>query len=154
MNLTALDVARAYAGVKERAGEADHPLIQWWLSLCAFGPDAHDEVAWCSAFVNGVVHVFDKRVPRSGSAAARSWLRVGTRVDLVDARPGWDVVIFKRGLGAQPGVDVLAAPGHVAFFVANSPGQVMVLGGNQGDAVTQAIFPVERVLAVQRLLAD
>lgn len=154
MNLTALDVARAYLGLKERAGDADHPAIQWWLSLCAFGFDAHDETAWCSAFVNGVVHTFDRRVPRSGSAAARSWLKVGRRVALADARPGWDVVIFQRGSGPQPGVGVLAAPGHVAFFVAQSAGHVLVLGGNQGDAVTQDFFPVERVLAVQRLFEE
>lgn len=152
MNLTALDVARAYLGVHERAGELDNPLIQHWLTLCAFDEDAHDEIAWCSAFANGVVNVFGGRVQRSGSAMARSWLRIGQRVALTDARPGWDVVIFKRGDGPQPGVEVLDAPGHVAFFVARlEDGSVLVLGGNQSDRVSYAAYPAGRVLAVQRL---
>ena len=82
---------------------------------------------------------------------ARSWLRVGTRVPLEEARPGWDVVIFSRGVLPQPGVEVIDAPGHVGFFVARLGTQVVVLGGNQNDQVCYAAFPEDRVLAVQRL---
>jgi uncharacterized protein (TIGR02594 family) len=152
MNLTLLDVARVYLGVHEGAGSLDNPLVLHWLSLCAV-EDPHDEVPWCSAFINGAVEVFGGRVPRSGSAAARSWLRVGRRVPLVEAAPGWDVVVMTRGAGSQPGVSVLAAPGHVALFVSYSPadGAVRVLGGNQSDSVSFATYPADRVLAVQRI---
>ncbi len=48
LNLTALDVARAYLGAHERAGELDNPLILSWLELCAI-EDPQDEIPWCSA---------------------------------------------------------------------------------------------------------
>ncbi len=151
MDLNGLDVARSYLGAHERAGALDNPLILSWLELCTID-DPHDEIAWCSAFVNGVIRTFDGRVQRSGSALARSWLGVGKRVALSDARPGWDVVIFKRGDGEQPGVENMTAPGHVAFFVARlEDGTVLVLGGNQSDKVSYARLPEDRVLAVQRL---
>lgn len=153
LQLTALDAAQSYLGVRERTA-GDTAYVVAWLSDCAL-EDAHDEVPWCSAFVNGVVRIFGGRVPRSGSASARSWLRVGRRVSLDDARPGWDVVIFNRGDGPQPGPEVVAAPGHVAFFVrrAGPPAGrfVSVLGGNQAGSVSYATFPEARVLAVQRL---
>jgi len=70
---------------------------------------------------------------------------------LREPRPG-DVVIFKRGNGPQPGPEVLAAPGHVAFFIEWVPGGfVRVLGGNQGDQVSLAVFPVESILGIREI---
>ena len=149
--VTAFTRAERYAGqVIEQLGDrADHPLIQWWLSLCGFGFQAHDEVAWCSAFVNGIA--WDLRLPRSKSAAARSWLAIGEAVMLSQASVGFDVVVLKRGAGEQPGAHVLQAPGHVGFFAGLEAGSVMVLGGNQNNGITVAPFPLDRVLGVRRL---
>lgn len=147
--MTAFDLAQRYVGVKELGAGADHPLIQWWLSLCGMGHDAVDEVAWCSAFANGIA--WELRLPRSKSAAARSWLAVGRAVLLSEAWPASDVVILSRGGGGQPGADVIAAPGHVGFFAGTDGDKVLVLGGNQGDAVTVAPFDRERILGIRRL---
>jgi uncharacterized protein (TIGR02594 family) len=154
VNVTALSLAERFVGTKERAGEKDHPLIQWWLSLCGFGFDAHDEVPWCSAFVNGIA--WELRLPRSKSAAARSWLDVGTPVtDLALARPGWDVVVFKRGSGAgSAGPEVRQAPGHVALLAGVVGDQVLVCGGNQSNEVTFQKFPIAQVLGVRRLYTE
>jgi uncharacterized protein (TIGR02594 family) len=149
MTVTALSLAERFVGTKERTGEHDHPLIQWWLSLCGYGFDAHDEVPWCAAFVNGIA--WELRLPRSKSAAARSWLDVGTVIPLAEARPGFDVVIFKRGRGPQPGPEVRRAPGHVAFFAARVGSDVLVCGGNQANEVTFARYPAADVIGVRRL---
>ena len=150
-DLTMFDLATRYVGIKELAGEKDHPLVQWWLSLCGFGTDAHDEIAWCSAFVNGMA--WELRLPRSKSAAARSWLAVGSAVPLVTAQVGYDIVVLRRGPDPQPGPEVIAAPGHVGIYAGMSEGlsRVHVLGGNQNDSVSVAEFDAARVLGVRRL---
>lgn len=147
--MTAFDLAQRYVGIREIAGSQSHPLVSWWLSLCGFGLDAHDEVPWCSAFANGVA--WELRLPRSKSAAARSWLTIGVPVALDDAMVGYDVVVLKRGSGDQPGPEVIAAPGHVAFFAGHEGDQVLGLGGNQLDGVCVARFPVASILGIRRL---
>ncbi len=148
LELSAFDLAQRYVGIREISGEKDHPLIRWWLSLCSI-QDAHDEIPWCSAFINGIT--WELRLPRSKSAAARSWLQIGAPVHIANAEPGFDVVILKRGTGDQPGPEVIAAPGHVGFFAAVDRGRIMVLGGNQGDEVNVSGFPADRLLGIRRL---
>ena len=152
MNLTAFDIAQRYISIKELPGGLDHPLIRWWLSLCGFdAATVHDEVPWCSAFVQGPT--WELRLPRSKSAAARSWLQFGVPIEITEAKAAYDVVVLKRGAGAQPGPEVLSAPGHVGFFAGLDGLHVRELGGNHGDAVTIANFPRGLVLGVRRLYA-
>jgi uncharacterized protein (TIGR02594 family) len=134
--------AQRYVGIRELGTRGEHPLIQWWLSLCGFGFDAEDEVPWCSAFVNGIA--WQHRLPRSKSAAARSWLGVGFPV----ATPMiGDIVVLKRGADPQPGPEVLQAPGHVGIYA----GQKQLLGGNQGDGVSIMPFDDRKVLGYRRI---
>jgi uncharacterized protein (TIGR02594 family) len=148
--VTAFDIAQRYIGVKEFKGEKDHPLIQWWLSLCGFSTEMPDETPWCSAFMQHAP--WELRLPRSKSAAARSWLTIGKPIGLAFAKPDADVVILRRGSGAgSAGAEVLHAPGHVGFFAGVEGGKVLLLGGNQGDSVSIAPFPLEAVLGVRRL---
>ena len=153
--MTAFERALRFVGVAELAGNRNHPLVQWWFSLCGYDPETPDEVPWCSVFVNGIA--WDLRLPRSKSAAARSWLGVGRPILLGEARPEHDVVVLQRGDGEQPGPDVLKAPGHVGFYAGTertdaTTQRVMVLGGNQSNAVNVASFSPRRVLGVRRLL--
>jgi len=122
-------------------GKQNHPLISWWLSLCKFGLEAADEIPWCSAFVNAIA--WSLELPWTQSAAARSWLNVGTVVPLEQAICGFDIVILERG---NNGVS-----GHVGFYVAHDEKTVTLLGGNQGNAVTEQKFDRMRVLGVRRL---
>lgn len=151
--MTAFDLAQRYVGIRELAGAAkNHPLISWWLSLCGFSLDAPDETAWCAAFVNGIA--WELRLPRSKSAAARSWLTVGRPVGIDEAKPEFDVVVMKRGSGPQPGPEVTSgAQGHVGFFAGLGPNRtVLILGGNQRNGVTVEPFPLDSVLGVRRLV--
>jgi len=146
--MTLYDLAQRFVGMTEIAGAKNNGFITWAHFLCGIA-DATDEIPWCSSWLNALAWML--RLPRSKSAAARSWLTVGVPIALADARPGFDVVIFKRGSGPQPGADVIAAPGHVAMFAALEGDRVLVCGGNQGDAVSVASFPVADVLGVRRL---
>lgn len=147
--MNAYELAQRYVGIAEISGPRDHPLVQWWLSLCGLSTDTPDSTPWCSAFCNGIA--WELRLPRSKSAAARSWLNVGVPIPLAEARPGNDVVVLQRGAGEQPGPEVVAAPGHVGWFAGLEGGRVLVLGGNQGDRVSVAPFPRARILGVRRL---
>ena len=139
--MTAYDLAQRFVGeLTELTGNDNHPLIQWFHMLCALGHDQPDATPWCSSFANGVCWLL--RLPRSKSAAARSWLTVGRPVLIGEAVVGWDVVVLSRG----------AAPaGHVGFFAGVDRDHVHVLGGNQGDAVTVQAFDLATVLGVCRL---
>lgn len=148
MEISAFAIAQRFVGVKETPGMASNPIILAMLRLDNAFP-AGDDVAWCAAFTSWVAWLL--RLPRSKSLAARSWLQVGLPIDLDDARPGFDVVVLQRGGGEQPGPDVIAAPGHVGYFAGLDGSSVLILGGNQSDAVSIAPFPVSRVLGVRRL---
>jgi uncharacterized protein (TIGR02594 family) len=139
--MTAFELAQRFVGeITELTGNEHHPLIQWFHMLCALGPDRPDETPWCSSFANGVCWLL--RLPRSKSAAARSWLTVGVPIELRAARPGYDVVVLERGAG-----------GHVGFFAGQDDASVFLLGGNQSDAVSVAPFPKATILGVRRLKA-
>ena len=150
MTLTCFQLAERFVGTAELAGTAHHPLIQWWLSLCGYALDTPDEVPWCAAFCQAPPWLL--RLPRSKSAAARSWLTVGRPIALEHAHAANDVVILSRGLFPQPGPEVLDAPGHVGFFAGLEGDRVLLLGGNQANAVTVHPFSRQHVLGVRRLV--
>lgn len=140
MSVQLFSQAQRYLGIREIPGEADHPLIRFWHSLCTIG-ETSDEVAWCSSYVNGVC--WQERKARSKSAAARSWLDVGITVERSAAIPG-DIVILSRGSSLTAG--------HVGFFAGwDEPDKVRILGGNQGDTVSIANFDADRILGIRRV---
>ena len=149
IHLTTFDLASRYIGVKEVGGTVDNPLILAMLKLDMAWPD-HDEVPWCSGFMNWIA--WNLRLPRSKSLLARSWLTVGRPIELSEAKQANDVVILKRGGSNQPGPDNHTAPGHVGLFGGLEGTYVHVLGGNQSDTVSIARYKASRVLGVRRLL--
>lgn len=135
--------------IHEIPGGKDHPFIQWCHMLCGLGPDQPDEVPWCSSFINALA--FMQGLPRTKSAAARSWLDVGRMITLVDARIGYDVVVLKRGKEPQPGAEVTKAPGHVGLYSGVQSDGIWLLGGNQKNGVTRQWFPAAQILGIRRL---
>lgn len=150
MDVSAFKIAQRFIGVKETPGAMSTPLVLAMLRLDDKSIP-NDETAWCSAFANFICHILE--LPRSRSLAARSWLVVGQSVPLTDARIGFDVVVLSRGAGKQPGPEVLHAPGHVGFYAGQDGSNVLLLAGNQGDAVSIAAFPKSRILGIRRLAA-
>lgn len=131
------EMAAQFIGVREFAGAKDNPILLGMLKLDDSWPE-HDEIPWCSAFINFIC--FCCKLNRSKSLRARSWLSIGQPVLLDAAKKGFDIVIFERGTG-----------GHVAFFDSIDEKSVYVLGGNQGNQVSFASFPRNRVMGVRRL---
>lgn len=127
-----LALARGEIGVHETPGAPATARIVEYDS-CTSLRATSDEVPWCSSFVCWCLERAGLR--STLSAAARSWLKWGVPCE---AKVG-AVVVFSRG--SNP------AAGHVAI-VNKLPeqGYVEVVGGNQGDKVSIARFPVSRVL--------
>ncbi len=145
---SAFDLAQRFVGVKEIPTDESNPQVLAMLKLDGDWPKG-DHVPWCSAFTNYIAWLI--RLPRSKSLRARSWLTVGKAVELNDATIGFDVVILKRGGGRQPGPTVINAPGHVGFFAGREGKDVLLLGGNQNDAVNVTRYSSTRLLGVRRL---
>jgi uncharacterized protein (TIGR02594 family) len=137
---TCADVAARFVGLEEVPGDASNPLVLGMLRLDAKWVKG-DDTPWCAAFVGFVAFVLG--LPRSRSLAARSWLEIGTPVELKDAQRGNDVVILKRG--GNP------ALGHVGFYAGRSADRVLILGGNQRDEVSTAPFHVSDIVGIRRL---
>lgn len=130
-----LDRARAYLGLREIKGpKHDSRIVGWWQAIKA--PFRDDESPWCGAFVGGIMAEAGLPVAKNG-AAARAWLNYGFPLD----RPAVGaIVIFWRG---KPS----GWSGHVGFVVGrDGAGNLMVLGGNQGDMVSIKPFARNRVL--------
>ena len=73
-------------------------------------------------------------------------------MSLDEAVAGFDVAVLKRGTGNQPGPNVIDAPGHVGLFAGREGTSILILGGNQADAVNVSSFPASRLLGLRRLL--
>jgi len=132
-------------GQKEISGTAHNPNIVNYAKEAGFEWINDDETPWCSIFVNWCAK--QAGLKGSGKANARSWLKVGTKVDNAP-EPG-DVVIFWRG---SPD----SWKGHVGFFFgyAKDQSRVYTLGGNQGDQVSISAYPSSTVLGFRRLAAS
>jgi uncharacterized protein (TIGR02594 family) len=167
LDCSAFTLATRYIGTRELPGERDNPHILAWLMDAGVADPRqatglyHDETPWCASFVGHIVRLCALRAPHA-PARARSWLQAGLPIDPKDALIGWDVVVLQRGDGLQPGPEVVAAPGHVGFFAGwhtaagatFEPTAIRVLGGNQGNQVSVATFPMARVLGVRRLRVE
>lgn len=126
--------ARTYIGLKEVPGKASNPtVVSWWSKISA--PFRDDATPWCAGFVGGVLE--ETGIKSSRSASARSYLKWGSH--LVAPCPGC-IVVFWRGTPK-------GFSGHVGFVIGkDASGNLMVLGGNQGDQVSIRPFSRDRVL--------
>jgi uncharacterized protein (TIGR02594 family) len=130
-----LQVARLYVGLAEVPGAGNHPKISAWLQKLK-APFRDDETPWCGTFVGGSLD--EAGYPGIANPwGARNWLKYGVEID----RPAYGcIVVFWRG--SKSGWS-----GHVGFVVGvDALGNLMVLGGNQGNKVSIKPFPLERVL--------
>lgn len=138
-NQAILDAAGAFLGEKEWPGARHNPRILAMFE--AVGHDGQsDETPWCAAFVGAVLAQLG--LPHTGKLNARSYSTYGQAVRTEGARPG-DVVVLWRGSRDS-------WQGHVGFFVAFQGDQVILRGGNQGNAVTDAPYPIDRIVAIRR----
>jgi uncharacterized protein (TIGR02594 family) len=128
-----LEIAMREIGVQEVPGPGDNPrVLEYHQTTTLKATD--DAVAWCSSFVNWCMK--QAGIQGSGSAAARSWLTWGKKLD--GPRNGC-IAVLKRGNNPNNG--------HVAFYVGETNSTISLLGGNQGDQVKVSAFPKTMVLS-------
>jgi len=132
--------ASDYLGLKEWPGARSNPRVVEMFAASGNGWVQDDETPWCAAFVGAVLAQVG--LTGTGKLNARSYLDWGDPVDLVDAQRG-DIVVFWRG--SRDGWQ-----GHVGFYGGVLGNDVLVLGGNQGNAVSVAPYPKARLLGVRR----
>lgn len=130
-----LTVAMSYLGLEERVGpQHEQKILSWWERLKL--PFRDDETPWCAAFVGGVLEECGIKSTKSGMA--RSYTRWGIKLD---GPARGCVVVFWRG-------DRNGPSGHVGFVLGkDEKGNLMVLGGNQGNKVSIKPFAIDRVLS-------
>lgn len=123
--------ARKEVGISELLGTGQKAIDQMWIDSKLRGlVGTARKVPWCAGFVNACLERAGIRSTRSDSS--RSYLAFGDA--LKDPAYGC-IVTFSRTGG-----------GHVGFVVGKTEsGQLMVLGGNQSDAVNIKAFGTDRV---------
>ena len=123
--------AKRHLGTKEIPGAKHEPkILQWWKAIKRGGIKT-DEVPWCAAFVGGCLEAVG--IVSSRFESAKSYTAWGRK--LMSPLPGC-VVVFERNGG-----------GHVAFLLGqDKSGNLVCIGGNQGNAVTVAPFAKLRAI--------
>ena len=126
-----IELAKRYIGQKEAVGAKSNPwIVSLWENNKWLGDD-DSRVPWCGAFVNYVLINNDINTFKT-FFRAKDWLKWGVKLE----SPVYGcVVVFERKGG-----------GHVGFVVGRDKvGNLLVLGGNQGDAVSIAAFDPTRI---------
>lgn len=121
---------RKLIGLSEIKGSKHAPeIVQMWKDIKR-GGIKDDETPWCAAFVGACLERAGVRSSRFESA--KSYLDWGSKL----STPVYGAIaVFTREGG-----------GHVGFVVGQTAsGDLLILGGNQGDAVNIKAFKRDRV---------
>ncbi|MEL6287245.1 MAG: TIGR02594 family protein [Pseudomonadota bacterium] len=121
-------------GTTERPGAAHNAKIVAYYAAVGHAGIKRDEVAWCAAFAGAMLE--RSGIASSRSLMARSYARWGQR--LKRPRRGCIVVLSRT---TNP------ALGHVGFFLRETATHVVLLGGNQANAVNERRYAKARVVA-------
>lgn len=125
-----IEIAKTQIGTREIPGPKHEPkIVSWWKKIFR-GGIKDDETPWCAAFVGAMLESVD--VPSSRFESAASYRKWGQPC----LRPIYGAIV------------VMSRPGgnHVGFCVGrDNGGNVAVLGGNQNNEVSVALFPISRI---------
>lgn len=120
-----LVLARGEIGTKEKPGPGNNPeVVQYYVE--SVGRKHPDSVPWCAAFVGAMISRAGYKP--SYSLLARSYLDWGVRLK---APKVGAVVVFARGKPPS---------GHVGFVESFTDNVLVVIGGNQKDAVNRQLY--------------
>jgi uncharacterized protein (TIGR02594 family) len=136
-----LEIARGELGQTEYLSyskSTPNPRVSEYFTKLGLPPDPIN-TPWCAIFVCWALEVSNYSSPKS--ASARSFLTWGQERQ---GKPNLgDVVVLWRGK-SNDGIT-----GHVGFYVREDEQYVYLLGGNQGDAVTEAKFLKSKIIGVR-----
>lgn len=124
--------ARKHEGVAEIPGPKTNDFISRWLHyLGAWWSD--DETPWCGVFVAHCIKSAGLPLPKYWMRA-KAWVEWGSKLSA--PVPGCIAVLERKG------------GGHVFFVLGRTPeGNLVGIGGNQGNRVSIATFERSRVIA-------
>jgi len=133
--------ARTKLGQHEVLGDKDNKYILSCHAHCGlFG--VHDELAWCSSFVNDCM-IVGAKLPGTYKANARSWLDYGIPLQT----PVFGCIEVFTRIDVSKGITTPSPTlGHVNFFIHDFGDSHLGLGGNQGNEVSFDFYPVVRHL--------
>ena len=132
------EAAKAFLGHSESNPEQNRALAAFIKEATGTSIDP-SKTAWCAAFIDAVLR--SNGSEGTGRLNARSYLNWGETVN--EPKVG-DVVVFSRG-------DPNGWQGHVGFYMGtNEDGTIKVLGGNQGNSVSEANYDASKVLGYRR----
>jgi uncharacterized protein (TIGR02594 family) len=130
-----ISIAEAEIGQKEISGSENNSRILEYHSSTS-GKATSETVHWCSAFVNWVMT--KSGYTGTNNAVATSWAKWGKKI----SQPAYGSIAVIDWDGPGPGWK-----GHVGFVVGKKGSSILLLGGNQSDAVNISSFSTNRVIA-------
>ena len=130
-----IEEAYRLLGTKEVQGQGSNPVILDWAPQIGIDYES-DDIPWCGLFVAHCIasQLADERLP-TNPLGARAWLTFG---DHIEPTPGAVLVFWRRSRNNWRG--------HVGFCAGWDSTHYLVLGGNQGDAVSIMRIPKARLL--------
>lgn len=155
---TLYSIASRFRGLEEKDGPESNPMVLAMLKLQRSTPSVArfdgwpptDSVPWCGAAIGFFCHALGYDVPVQ-HLRARSWLTVGDVVEPRLAIPFADDIVIIARDGSPVDETVLDAPGHVGIYCGQLGEKVAVYGGNQGDRLCEAAYPLDQVIGYRRL---
>ena len=125
-------MAQGFIGEHEIKGTQHNPKIVNFFKNIHSSWFRDDETPWCAAYVGSCLE--QAGIKSTRSAAALSYLK-------------WGVALSGPAVGAVA-VMKRQGGGHVAFVAGrDQAGNIVLLGGNQGDKVSLAPFDRNRIVA-------
>lgn len=122
--------ARKHIGKKEIKGSKHNPWIVGIWSAVGAGWFKDDETPWCAGFVAYVLKACGFKI-LGPATVARALAWADYSVPTLKNRPAYGAIAVKARKGG----------GHVGFVVGKDQhGNIMILGGNQGDMVKISPF--------------
>ncbi len=128
-----MEIARAELGTRETSAKADK-----YFEVCGAKPDPTG-TPWCAYFVGYCLEI--AKYSSTKKANARSYLSWGN--ERTGSSQVGDIIVLWRGT-KNDGIT-----GHVGFYVREDKDFVYLIGGNQGDAVTEAKFYKSKILGIR-----
>ena len=122
-NFKQVATALNYYSESSIIGEKNNPVILNFYKKSLNPQIKNDDVAWCAAFVNAILH--ECGLPQTGKLNARSFLELGQETS--EPVLG-DIVILWR-------IAKDSVYGHVGFFIKKHDNLIYILGGNQDNEV-------------------
>lgn len=127
--------ARKYVGVAEIVGPKHNPTVVGWLKRHAKWIN-DDETAWCGAFVNSML--LDAGFPASEKPLGARSFENSERFYALKIPALGCIVTLHTGNPKK-------WQGHTGIYLGETNTRVRLLGGNQGNRVSESYFPKSRV---------